>query len=70
MEKSRSEKLEYRKEWASKQFERYTQTRQHTKRTENTQRNIGEHLNIDAIIKAEGGRKSEAAVRGALNYCA
>eukprot|EP00959_Pyramimonas_sp_CCMP1952_P453549 9468406-Pyramimonas_sp.AAC.2 len=63
------EKKKIGKEWGMKQYTDYKATREHLKEEEEVEKIWGEFLNFDAILRAEGGRKSSAAIQGTINYC-
>ena len=67
-EATRSQKEVMRANWLKRQYEQYIERRTFTKTRQKIELKHGTPLNIDALIKAEGGRKSIAAVQGAINY--
>ena len=62
-------KAKLRAEWAQELYAKYEKSREYAKSYEEVNKEWGVYLNYDAVVKAEGGRKGVAAVRGAQNYC-
>ena len=64
---SRTQKEMARQKWARMHFDKYQRSRTHTTSTRERYSKIGQMLNFDAMVKADGGRHSPAVVQGCLN---
>ena len=65
--KGRDEKAADRAAWAKKKFDKQREFRKHVTVREDKDKVEGEMLNMDQLIREEGGKDSPAAVQGAMN---
>eukprot|EP00959_Pyramimonas_sp_CCMP1952_P350857 7350914-Pyramimonas_sp.AAC.1 len=66
---SRDQKKRFRSKWAKEKYQEYKEGRKHSEVHRNMERSVGKYKNFDQIVKEEGGRKSAAALQGAIRYC-
>eukprot|EP00974_Lingulodinium_polyedra_P023841 2307549-Lingulodinium_polyedra.AAC.1 len=64
----RTEKAQFRKDWASRAYKQHGESRSHVRSESHTDRSIGTYLNYDQVVAAEGGHQSPTAVMGARRY--
>ena len=65
---NRAGKDKFRKEWAEKTYSDYEEARKHIVAEQHKERSIGRYMNMDQLVREEGGKESPSAVEGAIRY--